>query len=139
MTESTYLKQNQSPTGCRPRTFHPTIDIVVPSLNNRSPPSQGYESTRMVPGCHSASQTSQHSSSHRFLNTQQSKVHHLSSLQPTPPKDNEPPSLPHSPSGCPLLSRAPVHLVKNLHVGTLRIHNCEQILAHANASQACRH
>jgi hypothetical protein len=38
-----------SPTGCRPRMFLPTIDIVVPILNNRSPPSQGYESTRMGP------------------------------------------------------------------------------------------
>jgi hypothetical protein len=76
--------------GCRPRTFHPTIDIVIPSLNSRSPPSQGYESTRMVPGCHSASQTSQHSSSHRFLNTQQSKVHQLSSLQPAQPKRMDP-------------------------------------------------
>jgi hypothetical protein len=34
-----------------------------------SPLSQGYESTRTVPECHSASQTSQHSSSHRLLNT----------------------------------------------------------------------
>jgi hypothetical protein len=56
MKERTYLYQNQSPTGCRPRTFHPTLDIVVPSLNNRSPPSQGYESTRTVSGYHSTSQ-----------------------------------------------------------------------------------
>jgi hypothetical protein len=47
MTKRTYLKQNQSPTGYRPRMFHPTLDVVVPSLKNRSPPSQGYRSTRM--------------------------------------------------------------------------------------------
>jgi hypothetical protein len=104
-----------------------------------SPPSQGYESTRMVPGCHSASQTSQHSSSHRFLNTQQSKVHQLSSLQPTQPKRMDPLLCHASPSGCPPPSRAPMHLVKNLHAGTLRIHNCEKNLAHAHASQAYMH
>jgi hypothetical protein len=37
------------PTGWRPRTFLPTIDTVVPILNNRSPLIQGYESTRMSP------------------------------------------------------------------------------------------
>jgi hypothetical protein len=31
----------------QPRTFHTSLDIVVPSLNSRSPPSQGYVSTRM--------------------------------------------------------------------------------------------
>jgi hypothetical protein len=38
-----------SPTHCRPRTFLPTIDIVVPILNSRSPLSQSYESIRMGP------------------------------------------------------------------------------------------
>jgi hypothetical protein len=36
----------KEPTGCIPQTFHPTIDTVVLSLNNRSTPSQGYDSTR---------------------------------------------------------------------------------------------
>ena len=41
MTKKTYLNQNGSPTGCRQRTFHPTIDIVVPSLNNNVTPDPG--------------------------------------------------------------------------------------------------
>jgi hypothetical protein len=54
-------------------------------------------------------------------------------------QENGPPSLPCSPSGCPPPSRAPVHLVKNLHVGTLRIRSCGKNLMHANASQTCMH
>jgi hypothetical protein len=104
-----------------------------------SPLSQGYESTRMVPGCHSASQTSQHLSSHRFLNTQQSKVHQLSSLQPAQPKRMDP-------LLCHTVPQA-VHLLPGLQciwsrismLGTLRTHNCEQNLTHANATQTCRH
>jgi len=46
MTKSIYLYQNYSPIGCKPREFHPTLDIVVPSINNRSPTSQGYKSMR---------------------------------------------------------------------------------------------
>jgi hypothetical protein len=48
-------------------------------------------------------------------------------------QDNGPPSLPCSPSGYPPPSRAPVHLAKNIHVGTLRIHSCGKQLTHANA------
>jgi hypothetical protein len=55
-----------------------------------SPPSQGYESTRMVPECHSASQTSQHSSSHGIFSTHKNPVHHIYSTQPTQPKGMDP-------------------------------------------------
>jgi hypothetical protein len=92
-----------------------------------SPPSQGYESTRMVPECYLASQTSQHSSSHRLPNTHNNPSTQLSSTQPTQPKRMDPhPSLPCSPSGSPSPSRALVQLVQNLHVGTLRTRSCEQ-------------
>jgi hypothetical protein len=104
-----------------------------------SPPSQGYESTRMVPECYSASQTSQHSSSHRLPNTHNNPSTQLSSTQPAQPKRMDPlPSLPHSPSGCPSPSRAPVQLVQNLHVGTLRTRSCEKSWTQAKASQTCR-
>jgi hypothetical protein len=72
-----------------------------------SPLSQGYESTRMVPECYSASQTSQHSISHRIPGTQSNPSTYLSSTQPAPPKRMDPlPSLPHSPSSLPSPSRA---------------------------------
>jgi hypothetical protein len=54
-------------------------------------------------------------------------------------QENGPPSLPRSPSGYPPPSKAPVHLAKNLHARTLRIHICGKNLTHANASQTCRH
>jgi hypothetical protein len=104
-----------------------------------SPPSQGYESTRMVPECYSASQTSQHSSSHRLPNTHNNPSTQLSSTQPAQPKRMDPhPSLPCSPSGSPSPSRAPVQLVQNLHVGTLRTRSCEKSWAQAKTSQICR-
>jgi hypothetical protein len=77
----------------------------------------------------------EHSSSNRFLNTQKSKVHAISSLHPTPPKENEPPSPTHSPSHNPLISRDPRDLVKNIHAMTLIICICEQDLPHNNPSQ----
>jgi len=46
MTNNTYLKQKQSPIGYKPSSFHRNLDIFVPSLNNRSPLSQGYDSIR---------------------------------------------------------------------------------------------
>jgi hypothetical protein len=36
--ESTYLSSKHSPTGCRPRTFLPTIDIVVHLLSTTGHP-----------------------------------------------------------------------------------------------------
>jgi hypothetical protein len=32
-----------------------------------------------------------------------------------------------------------VHILENIHVGTLRIHSCEQKLAHAHVSHAYMH
>jgi hypothetical protein len=55
------------------------------------------------------------------------QVHQLSSTQPAQPKRMYPhPSLPHSPSGNPSPFRDLVHLVQNLHVGTLRTHIYEK-------------
>jgi len=44
-SHDTYILK-EAPTSCRPLTFLPVVDIVVPILNNKSPLSQGYESTR---------------------------------------------------------------------------------------------
>jgi hypothetical protein len=64
---------------------------------------------------------------------------HLSYTQPSPPKRMDlHPSLPHSPSDSPSPSRAPVQLVQNLNVVTLRTRSCEQFWTQANASQTCR-
>ena len=49
-------------------------------------------------------------------------------------QENGPPSLPHSPSGYPLPSMDLVHLVKNLHVRTLKIRSCEHILLNVNVA-----
>jgi len=46
MIERTYIKQNKSLTGCRKRMLHPSLNTIVPSINSRSPPSYGYNSTR---------------------------------------------------------------------------------------------
>jgi hypothetical protein len=104
-----------------------------------SPPSEGYESTRTVPGFHSTSQTSQHSRSHRFLNTHQSKVHRTLFSPTYTTQENGPPSSPHNPLGFPPPSRALVHLFKNIHARTLNIHICEKTLAHSHAYQKYRH
>jgi hypothetical protein len=98
------------------------------SHSNRSPPSQGYESTRTgsrvtlgLP---------------KPVNTQAlTGFSTHTTIQSTPTlfflacttQEHGPPSLPHSPSGCPSPSRAPVLLDKNLHVGTLRTRNCDQV------------
>jgi hypothetical protein len=37
----TYLEENHSPIGCRPRMFHPTLKTVVSSLNDRLPTERG--------------------------------------------------------------------------------------------------
>jgi hypothetical protein len=121
MTESTYLKQNQSPTGCRPRTFHPTLDTVVPSLNNRSPLSQGYESTRMgsrvtlkLPKPVSTQYLivfSTHNNP-KYTNSLLSILHH--------PKTMNPLHCHAVPQDVHFFPRAPMHMVKNLHVGTLK-------------------
>jgi hypothetical protein len=71
------------------------------------------------------------------VNTQALTFSQHTTIQSTPSlfspayttQENGPPSLPHSPSVCPPPSRAPVHLVKNIHVGTLRIHSCDKKLA----------
>jgi len=77
----------------------------------------------------------EHSRSNKFLNTQKSKVHAISSLHPAPPKENEPPSPPHSPSHIPLIYRDLRDLVKNIHAMTLIICSCEQGLPHTKQSQ----
>jgi hypothetical protein len=67
---------------------------------------------------------------HSSLNLSQYSQHHNNPSTPTlfypayKTQENGPPSLPCSPSGCPSPSRAPVQLVQNLHVGTLRTRSC---------------
>jgi hypothetical protein len=92
-----------------------------------SPPSQGYESTRMVPECHSTSQTSQHSRYNRLFSTQNNRITPSLFYPTRKTQENGPPSLPCSPSDYPCPSNALVHLVKNLHAETLRIRRCEKI------------
>ena len=104
-----------------------------------SPLSQGYESTRTVPVFHSASQTIHHSSSHRLLNTHSNPGTPTLFYPSCITQENGPSYLPCIPSGCPPASRALVHMVKNIHVGTLRIHSCEHKLTHANAPHTCKH
>jgi hypothetical protein len=36
--ESTYLYKKVTPTGCKPRTFHPTVETIVPNINNNITP-----------------------------------------------------------------------------------------------------
>jgi hypothetical protein len=33
-TKKIYLYKNATPTGCRPRMFHTTVDTIAPNLNN---------------------------------------------------------------------------------------------------------
>jgi hypothetical protein len=55
-------------------------------------------------------------------------------------QENGPPSLHMQSLSFPPPSRAPVHLVKNLHAGNSQdSRSCEQNLTHANATQTCRH
>jgi hypothetical protein len=52
------------------------------------------------------------------------QVHHMSSIEPPQPQQNGPPSLPCNPLGCASPSKAPMLLVKNLPLGTLRTCSC---------------
>jgi hypothetical protein len=54
-------------------------------------------------------------------------------------QENGPHSLTHNPSGFPPPPKAPVHLVKNLHAGTLRIRTYGKKLTHVNVYQTCMH
>jgi hypothetical protein len=81
----------------------------------------------------------------KLVNTQLSQASPHTKIQSTPAlfypacttQENGLPSLPCSPLGYPPPSRAPTHLLNNLHARTLRIRSCEQNLTHANASQTC--
>jgi hypothetical protein len=129
-----------TPTGCRPRTFHPTVDTTAPNLNNNVTPRaramnpQGrFQSELGFPNQSALklSQASQHS--------QQSKYPTLFYPACTT-RENEPPpfsamqSLRQSFS----LFGPPVQLVQNLNAGTLRTRSCEPCWTQATASQTCR-
>ena len=107
-TESTYLYKKETPTGCRRRTFHPTIDTTAPNLNSSVTPEPGLWIHKDGSKVYLGSQTSQLSSSHRFPSTHNNPSNQLFSTQPVPPKRMDLyPSLPRSPSGSPSpLSRA---------------------------------
>jgi hypothetical protein len=53
-------------------------------------------------------------------------------------QENGTPSLPLSPSGYPSPSKDPVDLIKNLHVGTLKIHSYDKSGTKDKTSHTCR-
>jgi hypothetical protein len=83
--ESTYLLNKDSPTNCKCRTFHPTIDTIVLSLNSRSPSSQGYESSRTGPRS-TLTHTTNYQALTVFPTTQKSYFTISLPLHPTQPK-----------------------------------------------------
>jgi hypothetical protein len=92
-----------------------------------------------IPGCHSASQASQPSDSHRPFNTHNNPKY-TNSLLPSlhNPREWTPFSATQS-LRLSISSRAPMLLVKNIPIGTLRTHNCELTETWAKESQTCRH
>jgi hypothetical protein len=103
-----------------------------------SPPSQGYLSTRMDSRVSLDFPSSQLSRSHRPFNTHNNPKY-TNSLLPSlhNPREWTPFSATQS-LRLSISSRAPVLLVKNLHAGTLRTHNCDLTKTRAKASKTCR-
>jgi len=91
-----------TPTIFRPRTFHPTVDITAPNINNNVTLELGLWIHKDSSRVNLASQTSQLSSSHRLPSTHINPSTQISSTQLAQPKRMDLYlSLPRSPSGIP--------------------------------------